>query len=202
MTVKTLKAQLRLEAESLRASLPEQERRIRSARVCDRAIRLLEERLDDSSGSPPVLFSYVPFRTELDVEAVMAWVWERQGTVVVPKVRRRDRHMSLHAISCLDELEAGKWGIREPRPDIPVWERLSELDTMLVPGLAFDRKGGRLGYGGGYYDAFIRKYREREGKEPFKLALAFDVQIVPDVPMDRHDFRLDALVAESGLWRS
>jgi 5-formyltetrahydrofolate cyclo-ligase len=198
MAVKALKAQLRKQAEAVRASMSEIERAENSALICKKAVRLLEDRLSFVRGRSCTLFSYVPFRTELDVTPVMEWCWELGGTVVVPKVIRDKKLMSLHVIRGDEDLETGKWGIREPLMSTPVWKR--DIDVMLVPGLAFDGKGGRLGYGGGYYDAFIRRCRENAGKEPFKLALAFDAQIVPEVPMDNHDFRVDAILSENRQW--
>lgn len=200
MAVKALKAQLRKQAEAVRASLSEAERAEKSALICEKAARFLEDRLAFARGRPCTLFSYVPFRTELDVTPVMEWCWELGGTVVVPKVIRDKKLMSLHVIRGNEDLETGKWGIREPLMSAPVWKRAADIDVMLVPGLAFDSKGGRLGYGGGYYDAFIRRCRENAGKEPFKLALAFDAQIVPEVPMDHHDFRTDAVLSENRQW--
>ncbi|TMV50815.1 5-formyltetrahydrofolate cyclo-ligase [Paenibacillus mesophilus] len=200
MAVKTLKVQLRKQAEAARASLSETDRKDRSARVCGKAIRFLEDRLSSAADRSFTLFSYVPFRTELDVTPVMEWCWNRGGTVVVPKVIRDRKLMSLHVIQSYEDLETGKMGIREPLMSTPVWKRASDIDVMLVPGLAFDCEGGRLGYGGGYYDAFIRRCRENAGKEPFKLALAFDAQIVPEVPMDNHDFRVDAILSENRQW--
>jgi 5-formyltetrahydrofolate cyclo-ligase len=196
MTVQAHKAELRKQMEAARASLSAEERAEESARACAAAIRLLEERGDDADGRTFTLFSYVPFRTELDVTPVMEWCWNRGGTIVVPKVIREHKLMSLHQIKSLDELESGRWGIREPAMSTPVLERLEDIDCVLVPGLAFDGKGGRLGYGGGYYDAFMRMCRENTGREPFKLAVAFDLQLISEVPMDHFDFRTDAVVTD------
>ncbi|MEF3304511.1 5-formyltetrahydrofolate cyclo-ligase [Paenibacillus sp. GYB003] len=200
MTAKALKSELRKRAEAARASLAEAERAAYSATACREAIRMLEERRSLVTDRSFTLFSYVPFRTELDVTPVMDWCWERGGRVVAPKVIPDRKLMSLHVIRGMDDLEAGKWGIREPGMLAPVLADLSEIDVMLVPGLAFDPEGGRLGYGGGYYDAFVRRCNENAGREPFKLAIAFDVQIVPQVPMDDHDFRVDAVVTERRGW--
>lgn len=197
MTIQAQKAELRKQMEAARASLTAEERADLSARVCSSAAALLEERQSAANRRNFTLFSYVPFRTELDVTPIMEWCWSRGGTIVVPKVIRERKLMSLHEIKSLEELESGRWGIREPAMSAPVLERLEDIDCVLVPGLAFDCKGGRLGYGGGYYDAFMRMSRENTGREPFKLALAFDLQLIPEVPMDHFDFRTDAVVTES-----
>lgn len=209
MSIQALKTELRKSAETARASLSPERRKLLSEQVCVTGIRLLEQKFSDrlsgrTADSRPAgrftLFSYVPFRTELDVSLVMEWCWQRGGTVVVPKVIRGLKIMSLHIIHSFDDLEAGAWGIREPKMSAPILEQEADIDAMLVPGLAYDRFGGRLGYGGGYYDAFIRRWRDRGVAEPFKAALAFGAQIVPEVPMDEHDFRVDAVVTESEVW--
>lgn len=222
MEVHALKAELRKRADAVRASLSDADRAVFSARACSTAIRLLEQRFSVGEALSFTMFSYVPFRTELDVTPLIEWCWERDGTVIVPKVIRtsppkvksacaansnyfrgnppNEKLMSLHAIGSFADLEAGRWGIREPIMSAPVWPYVSDIDVVVVPGLAFDSKGGRLGYGGGYYDAFMRRYKEQAGKEPFKLALAFDAQLVSEVPMDDHDFRVDAIVTECRHW--
>lgn len=191
------KAELRKRMEQARGALTADERAERSALACSAAIRLLERKVPCDAARPFTLFAYMPFRTELDVTPIIEWGWSRGAAVVVPKVIRERKLMSLHAIRSFRDLEAGAWGIREPKMDAPAHEGDGSIDAMLVPGLAFDERGGRLGYGGGYYDAFVRRYRDNFGRVPFMLAVAFDVQIVPEVPMDGHDFRVDAVVTES-----
>lgn len=200
MTAKALKTELRKQTEAARAALSAEERAFYSAQACDEAIRYLDTLFPTIENDTFTLFSYVPFRTELDVTPVMQWCWQRGGRVAVPKVIADRKLMSLHLIGGLDELVTGKWGIREPEMSAPIVSDLSAIDVLLVPGLAFDGEGGRLGYGGGYYDAFIRRCRENAGKEPYKLAVAFDAQLVDAVPMDDHDFRVDAVVTEKRKW--
>ncbi|RKN82203.1 5-formyltetrahydrofolate cyclo-ligase [Paenibacillus ginsengarvi] len=200
MTAKALKTELRKQAEAARAALSVEDRALYSAQACYEAIRYLDTLFPALGNDTFTLFSYVPFRTELDVTPIMQWCWQRGGRVAVPKVIADRKLMSLHLIGGLDELVTGKWGIREPEMSAPIVSDLSAIDVMLVPGLAFDGEGGRLGYGGGYYDAFIRRCRENAGKEPYKLAVAFDVQRVAAVPMDDHDFRVDAVVTEKHKW--
>jgi 5-formyltetrahydrofolate cyclo-ligase len=93
-----------------------------------------------------------------------------------------------------DALEAGPLGVRQPPPAI-VAVALEPADVVIVPGLAFDAAGGRLGRGGGYYDrAFAAATRA-----PFLLAVAFALQIVERVPCDSRDRRVDAIVTERGV---
>jgi 5-formyltetrahydrofolate cyclo-ligase len=96
-----------------------------------------------------------------------------------------------------DGLRPGRLGIPEPPGDAP---RIA-LDggtVLLAPGLAFDRRGGRLGRGGGYYDRSLGDF-ERSGEGPLLIGVGFSFQLVERVPMEPHDVRLDGVVDESGL---
>lgn len=204
LDVPDLKKQLRRDIEAKRSSLSMDERSLKSKAICDAAVEsvLLPQfrhwlQRREESDLPPALFTYIPFRAEVDVTPILRWCWGHGIQVVAPRVVPDGRQMTLHFLHSLEQLEAGAYGIREPKPDIPEWTDLSRLELMLVPGLAFDAEMGRLGYGGGYYDRFMHKCLEQSSREPFKLALAYDVQVVPRVPMDDHDFRVDAIVTET-----
>ena len=73
------------------------------------------------------------------------------------------------------------------------------IDVIIVPGLAFDRQGGRLGYGSGFYDRFIEHYEKRGLPHPLKLGVCFETQLLDDVPMEQHDLRVDRIITEAGV---
>lgn len=95
------------------------------------------------------------------------------------------------------QLRAGRFGVREPSPDLPV-ARLDQRTLLLVPGLLFDREGGRLGRGGGYYDRALAGFRDREYR-PVTIGVGFFFQLVERVPMTPLDVHLDGVVSEDGL---
>jgi len=99
------------------------------------------------------------------------------------------------AVSRWDDLVEGAFGILEPWASSPA-ERLESSDLMVVPGLAFDRRGGRLGRGRGYYDRALAV-----DAVPFLCGLAYAAQVVERVPLAAHDVRMDAIVTEDG-WAS
>ncbi|WP_164821302.1 5-formyltetrahydrofolate cyclo-ligase [Paenibacillus koleovorans] len=197
------KKQLRRRLEAERTALAPEQRAAKSEAICRMAIdRVLEPLLlrRVSAGESPVLFAYVPLQAEVDVGPILRWGWDKGVPVAVPKVIAAGKQLQLHLILGYDDLEPGAYGILEPGLHAPVLVDLTRLEVMLVPGLAFDASMGRMGYGGGFYDRFIERCRtERGGDEPFKLALAYDLQVVPEVPMDAHDMRVDAVVTESKL---
>ena len=94
------------------------------------------------------------------------------------------------------DLESGSYGIPEPRPGLPPASPES-IDLIVVPGSAFGRSGDRMGYGGGFYDAFLPRLRA----DTPRIALAFELQLVDDVPQEDHDLRIDVVVTERGALR-
>ncbi|MQL91274.1 hypothetical protein Taro_023884 [Colocasia esculenta] len=130
----------------------------------------------------------------------------------VPRVEDKNSHMRMLRISRMDDLVANSMNILEPSPvdadgnqheDVMLANH--PVDLFLLPGLAFDKSGRRLGRGGGYYDTFLRKYQERatekKWKQPLLVALAYSTQIMDSgvVPVTPHDVSVDALVSPSGV---
>jgi 5-formyltetrahydrofolate cyclo-ligase len=194
--------------EAKRSALAEAERKFKSAGICRSAIgQVLKPFFSKLSAarSPsegvPILFTYIPIKAEVDVTPILDWCWANGVSVAAPRVVPTGRRLTLHLIESFEDLEEGAYGILEPRTTVPELGLIDHIKVMLVPGLAFDTRMGRLGYGGGYYDRFIRRCLEQTGREPFKLALAYDVQIVPSVPMAAHDLKVDAVVTETRLFQ-
>lgn len=149
------------------------------------------------SSAFPTISMYMPFRSELDISPIMEWCWEQGWKVLIPKVVKDQSNFILYRVTSYDEMELGMWGIREPNHKAEEWDRQS-IDLMFIPGIAFDRQGGRLGFGGGYYDRFMTSYNELNLAKPILTAVAFDLQIVNKVPMEKHDFTVENIVTESG----
>lgn len=101
------------------------------------------------------------------------------------------------AVEDPSELRSGRFGVREPGPDLP-GVPLDGDTLVVVPGLAFDRQGGRLGRGRGYYDRALAALRHREAR-PLLVGIGYAFQVVERVPMTPLDVRLDGVVSEEGL---
>ena len=132
------------------------------------------------------------------------------GQIAVPYCENGELELFRLQTQVLDELAPQTLGILEPRPELrsDPSRRVSagELGLILTPGLAFDRSGGRLGRGAGYYDRFFTRIDlERENNRNFgpvpKFALAFDCQILDQIPLEPHDVRLDGIITESEIIR-
>ncbi|XP_017249807.1 5-formyltetrahydrofolate cyclo-ligase, mitochondrial [Daucus carota subsp. sativus] len=130
----------------------------------------------------------------------------------VPRVEDKNRHMRMLKISSVDDLIANSMNILEPNPvDADGNEREDVMlandpvDMFILPGLAFDKSGRRLGRGGGYYDTLLMNYqnlaKERGWKQPLLIALSYSVQILDEnvIPVAPYDIPIDALVSPSGL---
>lgn len=143
-----------------------------------------------------VVMLYLNMPQELDVACITLRAWGEGKHVVVPKVNPDSRHMDAVEIRSLDtDVAPGAFGIREPISP-QAWP-LEEIDLVIVPALAFDREGNRLGRGGGYYDRFLGDSRLRA----IRCGICFDEQIVEDVPCDDHDVPMDMLVSEREVLR-
>ena len=133
-----------------------------------------------------------PIRSELDPRPLMRGLAAAGATLALPSIE--DARLVFRRFAFGDRLRRAGFGLSEPQFDAP----LVRPDIMLVPLAAFDRRGGRIGYGKGYYDGAIGRLLA-EGRRPRTLGLAFSCQEVPAVPMLAHDRRLDAVLTESEL---
>ncbi|QDV29977.1 putative 5-formyltetrahydrofolate cyclo-ligase [Planctopirus ephydatiae] len=110
--------------------------------------------------------------------------------------------LRLFWLQSLDELSAGSFGIREPRAEMRSQPdrcgNPAEIDLVVLPGLAFDEQGRRLGQGRGYFDRLLMEMNP----QTIKVGLAFEVQMVEEVPVEKHDLPVDLVITESRMiWR-
>jgi 5-formyltetrahydrofolate cyclo-ligase len=136
-----------------------------------------------------VIFIFVSFRSEVDTCRIIRKALEDGKVVGVPKVVSKKEGMKVFRIGGMSDLEAGYFGVLEPKEgcqSIPA----EEIDLIVMPGAAFDRDGGRIGYGGGFYD----RYLSEAGREVRKIALAYKMQVLDKVTMDENDMRVDNII--------
>ena len=138
---------------------------------------------------------YMPIGSEIDPRTLMRHLSARGSTLCLPDTNTPDAPLSFRRWDVGDDLQTGSFGIRVPSGDA---DHLRP-DLLLVPMLAFDRAGHRLGYGGGYYDRTIAALRTE--KEITTVGLAFSGQVRDDLPVGPHDMRLDWIVTESAALR-
>ena len=136
-----------------------------------------------------VIFIFVSFRSEVDTHKIINKAIEDGKTICVPKVVSKQDGMRVFRINGLGDMEPGYYGILEPSEkcdEIPI----KDIDLITIPGAAFDRKGGRIGYGGGFYDRFLTKIPGNVKK----IALAYEIQVLNSVPMNENDIRIDGII--------
>src|ERR1043165_491932 len=140
---------------------------------------------------PAVIVSgFMPLKTEINPLPLMRKLSERGAQLALPAIAGRGNPLNMRAFAFGDELASGQWGIREPKPEAPD----VAPDIMLVPLLAFDRTGHRIGYGAGYYDMTIAKFRAM--KPIIAAGVAFAAQEIEEVPITPRDARLDLVLTE------
>ncbi|WP_249896975.1 5-formyltetrahydrofolate cyclo-ligase [Paenibacillus sp. PK3_47] len=189
------KRELRAERAAVRDKLTVEQRSSWSSRICSLAWQWFR-----GEGASAML-AYVPFRSEVDTRLLIEECWAGGNMVLLPRVIRSGGMMSLHAVSSWEELAPGAYGILEPAAaSTGHTEQDLMPEVVFVPGLAFDIKGGRLGYGAGYYDRMRAAWEGRYPlKPPLWVGLAYGVQLLTEVPMDDHDAYMDMLITEDGI---
>ncbi len=137
---------------------------------------------------------YVSIKNEVDTRIVIQKAIGSGKQVGVP-VTREDGDMDFQAILGLSELRPVHYGLREPVPDSQKVLLPHTIDVILIPGIAFDRFGHRIGSGGGYYDRFLAR------TEAVRIGLSYSFQIIDRVPAEPHDVKMDLIITENEIIR-
>jgi 5-formyltetrahydrofolate cyclo-ligase len=177
---------LRAEARRRLREAPEAELALAGAHI-ESAIWALPE-----VKSARTILLYASLGSEVPTDSIAEEARLRGIAVAYPRCLPGEPEMTLHLVSSGDHLhEGGRFGIREPRLEAPT-VGVEAIDVALVPGLGWDRSGGRIGRGAGYYDRLLGS----SGWRGFVCGLMFAAQEFPSIPMEPWDRRLDALVSE------
>ncbi len=193
---------LREQLQHRRRQLQPELRVQQSAELCAVATAYIQRLRGQTRQQPFTVFSYLAYRDEPDTLPLLEDCWKHGDRVLAPRIQREQQGIfELYEIGSIDDVEPGMYGIPEPKqhtPHYPV-ERWQEIDLVIVPGLGYDRLGGRIGYGGGYYDRFMAQLAGSDDTDPLLAAPAFDLQLLPHIPMEPHDFRVHLLFTPSGV---
>ena len=142
------------------------------------------------------LFIYVNFRSEVETLELIKNCINQDIRVAVPLVDASAVHMLPFLIKDPEhDLVPGYYNIPEPDPKNCLRLEPGEIDAAVIPGSVFDIHGGRLGYGGGYYDRFLLT----DAPQAKRIGLAFELQVVDKVPLEPHDQPLDILITEKRI---
>ena len=175
------KAQLRREMKTYRAGLTPDTRALASAQVC----QILSAWLCSHAASHIAIYLASPL--EINLDALGVTLINAGKVVCAPRVNIASDIMNFRHLTDLDSVTCGVYDVREPISD-----QIILPEIVLVPGLAFDRRGHRLGMGGGWYDRVLSDI-------PLKIGVCFGWQIVDEIPVETHDINMNWLASEMGL---
>lgn len=186
------KEKIRQVAHARRRDQPDKDQL--SRKIVDTALSLPEIQ------AARTLLFYVDVRDEVRTQHALPQALCSDRRVIVPWCNDSGE-LELFHLEELSELETGRYGILEPRPELRMRPKKclppGELDAVLVPGVAFDRTGGRLGHGKGYYDRLLTRVRP----DCSLIGLAFECQVFEAIPMSEHDVRMNFVVTEQSEYR-
>ncbi len=185
-TSPNLKAELRRAALARRDALPAAARMAASQAIAERGLPV-----DIAPGT--VVSGFSPLKSEISPLPLLRRLADAGVQLALPVVVGRGRPLIMRAWSFGAPLNSGVWGIREPTADA----RQVFPDILIVPLLAFDRTGHRIGYGAGYYDMTIARLRAM--KQVVAIGIAFAAQEIAAVPATPRDARLDLVLTEHGV---
>lgn len=153
--------------------------------ICNQLAVLIEEK------NYRIIHAYLPMGKEIDISPLINKLIEKGITIVCPKTLPK-RKLENRILTSLNDIEKGVFGTTHPsNPEI----YNGKIDLIIVPGLAFDSKNYRLGYGGGYYDNFLINH-----PEAYKIGIFYPEQKVNNVPTETHDICLnEILVSDNPL---
>lgn len=184
-------SQLRKEILATRNALNSEEITAKSLAVKEKLLSM--EQIRDRNN----IFAYVSFRSEVATTLLIDQLLELGKTVTVPITRVKEKRLdAIRITDRIRDLEPGYCNIPEPTPMVceNAMVKPESIETILLPGSVFDKRGGRFGYGGGFYDRFVSRI-----PNACRIGLAFELQIVDEAPLQPHDELLDFVVTESQI---
>jgi 5-formyltetrahydrofolate cyclo-ligase len=141
------------------------------------------------------IMCFVNFGSEMDTSLIINRALKDGKRVAVPIAVHETKELIPSVITTMDELEPGYFNILTPKEEFIRPIEPDEIDVVLVPGVAFDHHGYRVGYGGGFYDRFLPRLK-RDAK---RIAIGFSLQILDQVPRESFDLPVEMIISEKGL---
>ena len=186
------KIQVRKEALYNRSLLSDEERNEMNQMIFKNIIHCNEYK------NTNIVLIYASYQNEADTFSLMKHALENEKEVYVPKVTGCDGTMEFFRISSISELKEGYKGIPEPDNSQSIFPVDTFFDSclMIIPGVAFDKTGNRIGYGKGFYDRYLARCKVMSNMH--KIAIAYDCQIYDSVPSDITDIKMERIITEKG----
>lgn len=175
-----------MDKKELRNFIRQRKRAMTEAQIQEKSQRLMELFCaSDAYCKASAIYAYLPYNQEVRTVPMVQQAWADGKRVAVPKIYGEE--MKFLWITDMSQVDTGYCGIPEPIADEPIADDPNAL--VLMPGMAFDPQGHRIGYGGGFYDRFL----EQEPNHP-TLALCYDFQMLPHLDTEEHDIPVDSVI--------
>jgi 5-formyltetrahydrofolate cyclo-ligase len=182
---KDKKKLLRDHARTVRASLSSEEIEEKSGLICRRLLEVLD-------GTDPLMV-YASKPLEVNTKVLIGHLISQGKTIIVPIIEKDTKTLRLSYLKDPDVLQVSTFHVPEPVGcELPALA--SDIKAVIIPMLAFDRKGNRLGYGAGYYDRFLSSHPHL-----IRIGIAFSCQEVEEIPADATDASMDIIVTDNGI---
>jgi 5-formyltetrahydrofolate cyclo-ligase len=195
MNTQVLKQSLRQRIIASRNNISSTARVAYDAAIGQRILQMQEYR------EAHVVLAYMNFGSEFGSDVWLQQVLAEGKQLLLPKVNRETKVLDIYRVADLQrDLAPGVWTIREPQPQrCQRIDTLSEIDFILIPGVAFSRDGARLGYGGGFYDKLLARMNIENVviKSASRVAAAYGLQLVEGIPQEITDRKVQWLVTEN-----
>ncbi len=187
--IRDKKNAIRAEYKEIRRTMEKDVRAERDRRICEYAVGLVSFRYAE------YVLLYASMDEEIDIDAVAKIALERGKKIAFPRCHKETHTMTYHIVESLDELVPDSYGIREPSPDLPVYDPENDIGSAIcfVPGLVYDKSGYRVGYGKGFYDRFLSSFKGSS------VGVVYSDHILPTVPKGRFDMKVNILLSEKGV---
>ncbi|MCX7774048.1 MAG: 5-formyltetrahydrofolate cyclo-ligase [Clostridia bacterium] len=182
------KAQIREDMLARRKALPKEYARTASEAICSAIIE------SDVFAKSQTVLSYMPYGNEVAIKEVNLLLINTGKRLCVPRTLLNYDMEAVPVDHLGSDLIQARFGLLEPAPHKKAIKP-EKIDLILIPGVAFDQTGNRLGHGRGYYDRFLLKCR----KDAYKLGVAFDFQVLSALPFESYDIRMNAVVTEKAF---
>ncbi len=151
----------------------------------------------DAYGKTEKIALYSGCNNEVLTDEIFLHAVAHGKEVFYPKVSKAKNVLEFFRVKNKEALTAGSYGILEPRGGDGLKEAVSSFDIIIVPGIAFDLSGNRIGYGKGYYDMTLPACR----RSCITIGFAYDMQVKQNIPCEPHDVKIDIIFTESQVFR-
>ena len=137
---------------------------------------------------------YISIKNEVNLCPYYKTLLAEKNLLYFPKFNTQTQYYDLYHVTDLNELKEGKYGILEPNHKAKRLEDPGKkIDFWMIPGIAFDKNGNRLGWGKGYYDTLLKNVKG------IKCGICYDIQVINEIPVEKHDITMDIIISESGI---